>query len=123
MIASANADSYRAVLETVLDDPGVDAVIASFVPPLGVHAEDVARAITDTAAGREQPALAVLMGRKGLKESRALLHAASVPAFISLMKSVDRLATTTPTFWSQISDCLMPHRIHRWKPPSSKKWP
>lgn len=82
MIASADADSYRAVLETVLDDPGVDAVIASFVPPLGVHAVDVARAITDTAAGREEPALAVLMGRKGLKESRALLHAASVPAFI-----------------------------------------
>ena len=82
MIASADADSYRAVLEIVLDDPGVDAVIASFVPPLGVHAEDVARAITDTAAGHEEPALAVLMGRKGLKESRALLHAASIPAFI-----------------------------------------
>jgi acetyl coenzyme A synthetase (ADP forming)-like protein len=82
MIASADADSYRAVLETVLEDPGVDAVIACFVPPLGVHAEDVARAITDTAAGRPEPAFAVLMGRKGLKESRALLNAASVPAFI-----------------------------------------
>jgi acetyltransferase len=82
MIASADADSYRSVLEAVLDDPGVDAVIASFVPPLGVHAVDVARAITDTAAGREQPTFAVLMGRKGLKESRALLHAASVPAYI-----------------------------------------
>ncbi|UCF20161.1 MAG: acetate--CoA ligase family protein [Gemmatimonadota bacterium] len=82
MIASADADSYRAVLETVLEDPGVDAVIASFVPPLGVQAADVARAITDTAAGREQPAFAVLMGRKGLQESRDLLHAASVPAFI-----------------------------------------
>ncbi len=82
MIASADADSYRAVLEIVLEDPGVDAVIASFVPPLGVHAADVARAITDTAAGRDQPAFAVLMGRKGLQESRDLLHAASVPAFI-----------------------------------------
>jgi acetyltransferase len=70
------------VLEIVLEDPGVDAVIASFVPPLGVHAEDVARAITDTAAGRGQPTFAVLMGRKGLKESRALLNAASVPAYI-----------------------------------------
>jgi acetyl coenzyme A synthetase (ADP forming)-like protein len=82
MIASADADSYRNVLEIVLEDPGVDAVIASFVPPLGVHAEDVARAITDTAAGRGQPTFAVLMGRKGLKESRALLNAASVPAYI-----------------------------------------
>lgn len=82
MIASADADSYRAVLEHVLDDPGVDAVIASFVPPLGVHAEDVARAITEKAAGHDIPTLAVLMGRRGLQESRALLHAASVPAYI-----------------------------------------
>ncbi|NIU53880.1 MAG: hypothetical protein GWN08_07805, partial [Gemmatimonadetes bacterium] len=66
MIASADADSYRRVLEAVLEDPSVDAVIASFVPPLGVQAEDVATAITDTAAGRSQPTFAVLMGRKGL---------------------------------------------------------
>jgi acetyl coenzyme A synthetase (ADP forming)-like protein len=92
MIASADADSYRSVLETVLEDPGIDAVIASFVPPLGVHAEDVARAITDTAAGREQPAMAVLMGRKGLRESRALLNAASVPAFIFPESAVRALA-------------------------------
>jgi acetyl coenzyme A synthetase (ADP forming)-like protein len=92
MIASADADSYRRVLEIVLEDPGVDAVIASFVPPLGVQAEDVARAITDTAAGREQPAMAVLMGRKGLEESRALLHAASVPAYIFPESAVRALA-------------------------------
>ena len=82
MIASADANSYRAVLEIVLEDQGVDAIIASFVPPLGVQAEDVAKAITDTAADRERPAFAVMMGRMGVEESRALLHAASVPAFI-----------------------------------------
>jgi acetyl coenzyme A synthetase (ADP forming)-like protein len=92
MIASADADSYRAVLETVLEDPGVDAVVASFVPPLGVQAADVARAITDTAAGREQPTLAVLMGRRGLQESRALLHTASVPAYIFPESAVSALS-------------------------------
>lgn len=95
MIASADAGSYRAVLETVLEDDGVDAVIASFVPPLGVHAEDVARAITDTAAGRDEPAFAVLMGRKGLRESRALLNAASVPAFIFPESAVRALVGMT----------------------------
>jgi acetyltransferase len=95
MIASADADSYRAVLETVLEDDGVDAVIASFVPPLGVHAADVARAITDTAAGREKPTLAVLMGRSGLKESRVLLHAASVPAYIFPESAVRALVGMT----------------------------
>jgi acetyltransferase len=52
----------------------------------------VARAITDTAAGREEPAMAVLMGRKGLRESRALLNAASVPAFIFPESAVRALA-------------------------------
>ncbi|MGD8866640.1 MAG: acetate--CoA ligase family protein [Gemmatimonadales bacterium] len=95
MIASADAGSYRAVLETVLEDDGVDAVIASFVPPLGVHAEDVARAITDTAAGRDEPTFAVLMGRKGLRESRVLLNAASVPAFIFPESAVRALVGMT----------------------------
>lgn len=92
MIASADAESYRTALEAVLADPGVDAVIASFVPPLGVQAEDVARAITDTAAGRPEPTLAVLMGREGLSQSRALLNAASVPAFIFPESAVRALA-------------------------------
>jgi acetyltransferase len=95
MIASADAGSYRAVLETVLEDDGVDAVRASFVPPLGVHAEDVARAITDTAAGRDEPTFAVLMGRKGLRESRVLLNAASVPAFIFPESAVRALVGMT----------------------------
>ncbi len=92
MIASADADSYRMALEAVLDDPGVDAVIASFVPPLGVQAEDVARAITDIAAGRPEPTLAVLMGREGLPQSRALLNAARVPAYIFPESAVRALA-------------------------------
>lgn len=92
MIASAGADSYRMVLEAVLDDPGVDAVIASFVPPLGVAAEDVARAITDIAADRPEPTLAVLMGREGLAQSRALLNAARVPAYIFPESAVRALA-------------------------------
>jgi acetyltransferase len=92
MIASADAGSYRSALEVVLDDPGVDAVIASFVPPLGVHAEDVAAAITRTAVDREEPTLAVLMGREGLPQSRALLNAARVPAYIFPESAVVALA-------------------------------
>ena len=92
MIASADADSYRSALELVLDDPGIDAVIASFVPPLGVQAEDVAAAITETALGRDEPTLAVLMGREGLSQSRALLNAARIPAYIFPESAVVALA-------------------------------
>lgn len=82
MIASADAARYRATLETILPDPNIDAVIAAFVPPLGVQAEDVARVIAETGAAGRKPVLAVLMGRQGLPQGMALLHAARVPAYI-----------------------------------------
>jgi acetate---CoA ligase (ADP-forming) len=82
MIASATAQSYRVAVEAVLADPNVDAVIAAFVPPLGVRQEDVAVAIVDVAAGqREKPVLAVLMGRQGLPQGLAELNQAGIPGY------------------------------------------
>jgi len=83
MIASATARSYEAVLDAVLEDPNVDAAIASFVPPLGIHAEDIAKALA-RANSRHQakPLLAVLMGQQGLPAGLATLHQARVPAFL-----------------------------------------
>jgi acetyltransferase len=82
MIASATSESYRLALDAVLDDPGVDAAIAAFVPPLGVRQVDVATSIVQAhRRNREKPLLAVLMGRQGLPEGRAELHEAGVPAY------------------------------------------
>ena len=82
MIASADADDYRRVLERVLEDDGIDAVIAAFVPPLGIDAVDVARAIRDAADASEKPVMGVLMGREGLPRGMAELRGAGVPAYI-----------------------------------------
>ncbi len=82
MIASATPESYRLVLDRVLDDDGIDAAIAAFVPPLGVRQEDVAQAIVDAKQGHDKPVLAVLMGRQGLPQGRAELHEAGVPGYI-----------------------------------------
>ena len=82
MIASATPQSYRVAVEAVLADPNVDAVIAAFVPPLGIRQEDVAQAIVDVAGGqREKPVLAVLMGREGLPAGLAELNAAGIPGY------------------------------------------
>ena len=83
MVASASPSAYRAALTHLLADASVDAAVAIFVPPLGVRQEDVAEAIV--AASRTAPAkpvIAVLMGRDGLPQGRAELHAAGIPAFI-----------------------------------------
>lgn len=82
MIASATPQSYRHALEAVLDDPNIDAVIATFVPPLGVRQQDVAEAIVDVASRQPtKPVLAVLMGREGLPQGLAELQAAGIPGY------------------------------------------
>ncbi|HEX6911077.1 MAG TPA: acetate--CoA ligase family protein [Longimicrobium sp.] len=82
MIASATPQSYRIAVEAVLADPNVDAVVATFVPPLGVRQEDVAEAIVSVAAGQtKKPVMAVLMGREGLPQGLAELNAAGIPGY------------------------------------------
>jgi len=93
MIASAGAATYRSVLEWVLQDENVDAVIAAFVPPLRVRQQDVAAAIVEARRTQpEKPMLAVLMGRKGLPEGRAELNAAGVPGYMFPESAANALA-------------------------------
>jgi acetyltransferase len=83
MIASATAESYELALDCVLSDPNVDAAIASFVPPLGIHTEDVARALVRiNAVHGEKTLLAVLMGQQGLPAGLAALHQAKIPGYL-----------------------------------------
>lgn len=83
MIASAGAKSYERALDFVLRDDGVDAAIASFVPPLGIHTEDIAEALVRTNALHPgKTLLAVLMGQEGLPAGMATLHHANIPAFL-----------------------------------------
>ncbi|MFW6192382.1 MAG: acetate--CoA ligase family protein [Gemmatimonadota bacterium] len=82
MIASADAEDYAVALREVIRDDEVDAVIAAFVPPLGIGAVDVARAIRGASEGSAKPVLAVLMGRKGLPRGMAELRDAGVPGYI-----------------------------------------
>lgn len=83
MIASATPSGYRAALDALLDDPGVDSALAIFVPPLGIRQADVAEAIATVAeAHPDKPVLAVLMGREGLPQGKAELHEVGVPAYI-----------------------------------------
>lgn len=83
MIASAGAQTYEHALDCVLQDPNVDAAIASFVPPLGIHTQDIAKALVRTnTAHPDKTLLAVLMGQEGLPAGLATLHAADIPAYL-----------------------------------------
>ena len=67
VLGSATAATYEAVLPLVLRDPGIDSVIALFVPPVVARAEDVAAAIARAAArqSEEKPVLAVVISAEG----------------------------------------------------------
>ncbi|HLH21907.1 MAG TPA: GNAT family N-acetyltransferase [Chloroflexota bacterium] len=71
MLAAATADQYRQALGVVAADPGIDAVIAIFIPPLATRAEDVAHALVAAVGAVEhrKPVLAVFMGSQGVPEA------------------------------------------------------
>ncbi len=67
MLGSATAASYAKALPLILDDPGVDALIALFVPPVAVTADDVGAAIAAAAAAGppDKPVLASIIAAGG----------------------------------------------------------
>jgi acyl-CoA synthetase (NDP forming) len=67
LLGSATAGTYEAVIGPVLADPGVDALIVLFVPPVVAGAEEVAVAIRNAVARapREKPVIAVVVSAEG----------------------------------------------------------
>ena len=65
LLGSATAEAYEAALPALLADPGIDAVIALFVPPVVATVEDVSAAIARASAGSEKPVLPVVMSSEG----------------------------------------------------------
>lgn len=85
MIASATAEDYARSIEVVASDPGVDAIIVIFIPPLLVKPEEAATAILQSVrkirnAGNLKPVLSVFMLSRGApQELRA--PDLQIPAF------------------------------------------
>jgi acetyltransferase len=80
MIASADAERYRAALGAIKKDPGVDGIIAIFVSPIMIDAYEVARAIADAADG-SKPVLSVFMGKQRSAEGIRELEKRHVPVY------------------------------------------
>ena len=75
MLGSATGAIYQDVLPIVLADPGIDAVIVLFVPPVVAGADEVAAAVTRT-AGRTngKPVLASLIAEGDLPPTTGLTN-------------------------------------------------
>jgi acetate---CoA ligase (ADP-forming) len=85
MLAAATAEHFRDAVRIVAADPGVDAVISIFLPPLATRSEDVARSLAQTAI--DKPLLAVFMSAHELPTAdagRVPLYALPEPAASAL---------------------------------------
>lgn len=81
MIASAPAATYERALQVVLGDPGVDAVLVLFVPPIVTEARAVAEAIRHAGAEAEKPIVACFMGSHGVPAGISSLREAGFASY------------------------------------------
>jgi len=71
LLGSATGETYAQALPHVLRDPGIDAVIALFVPPVVAGADEVASAIREAVEHEtsEKPVLAVVVSADGTPQT------------------------------------------------------
>jgi acyl-CoA synthetase (NDP forming) len=94
----AAADAYVSALRAALADPGVDAVVAVFVPPLQSKAsEDVAAAVRGAIAESSKPVVSTFLGFEGITDALAAVGDSypprgSVPSYSTPERAVRSLA-------------------------------
>jgi len=81
MIASASPDAYRDSLRILLEDDGIDSVLAIYVPPIVTRPEAVAAAIREGCKGSDKPVLCNFLGTHGLVDSLRSLQEGSIPSY------------------------------------------
>ena len=71
MIASASAEDYGRAIRVVAGDPGIDALIVIYIPPLEASAAEVAHQLVGAIAdvGGRIPVLSCFMSARGLPEA------------------------------------------------------
>ncbi|MCK5562164.1 MAG: CoA-binding protein, partial [Thermoplasmata archaeon] len=66
ILGDGGPERYKIALETIINDPNVDAVITIFVPPLVTNPLDIAKAITEVSSKHSKPVLGCFMGREDI---------------------------------------------------------
>lgn len=73
-------EDFRAALQTAVDDEGVDAVIAVFLPPLMAGSHEFGPALREVAVGSSKPVLASFLSAEGVPPELAVLDEDGMPA-------------------------------------------
>ncbi|HLS45024.1 MAG TPA: GNAT family N-acetyltransferase [Ornithinicoccus sp.] len=87
--STATAEEFTHALETALQDPAVDSLIACFIPPIVTEDPDVIRAVEAAVAQHGKPCVATFLGMRGVAPG------GSLPAYPMPEDAVRALAATT----------------------------
>ncbi|WP_324670227.1 acetate--CoA ligase family protein [Geochorda subterranea] len=92
LTGQASSAMYEQALQVVLEDPGVDAVLASVVLQLPFMGPEVLPAVARQARRYGKPVVAALVGVKDTQEPFRTLNGLGVPTYPSLWRAVRSLA-------------------------------
>ncbi len=97
--AEATADDFEDALDTAIDDPDVDSVVAVYIPPLNVSGEDVANVLAAVGEQSDKPLVSSFLGAEGVPELLRVPDVAgntagrgSVPSYPAVEAAVRALA-------------------------------
>jgi acetate---CoA ligase (ADP-forming) len=82
VLATANADHFRATLDVLMDDDGIDSVYISMVTPFFVDNNSIARQIVEVNKQKRKPIVCTLMTDKiGCTETVRIMKDGGVPCY------------------------------------------
>jgi acyl-CoA synthetase (NDP forming)/RimJ/RimL family protein N-acetyltransferase len=77
---TATPEDFRAALQAAVDDDGVDAVVAVFLPPLMAGSKEFGPALREVAQGSDKPILASFLSTEGIPHELTVLDEDGMPA-------------------------------------------
>lgn len=89
ILGDAAPGRFRAAMDLVLADRGVDAALVMYCPVAVTAPEAAAQALADAAGPQEKPVIAAWLGDIRPNQSRAILEAAHIPDFYTPENAVE----------------------------------
>jgi len=97
--AEPSPDEFEDALDSAIDDPDVDAVVAVYIPPLNVSGDEIANVLAAVGEQSDKPLVTSFLGAEGVPELLRVPDVAgstagrgSVPSYSSVESAVRALA-------------------------------
>jgi len=117
LIGDADSARYRAAVSACLADDGVDGVLTILTPQAMTDADEVARAVVESAKGSSKPLIACWMGQANVASARRILAEARIPTFRTPDPAVEMFAHVSAFFRNQRSLLQTPGPLARGSAP------